>query len=226
MFVAAALVGVRGEIANVNVALVLVLVVLGAAALGGRVAGAVSGLVAATAFDFFHTRPYGLLKITRPNDLVTTLLVLVVGLVAGEVAERSSRFKAGLHEERRHVRRLYRVGKLATSAGEDDRDLVMIVTAELIETLGLRDCFFEHPPFLSELPHLDADGTISGSQDYPHGGLELPGEGVDLRVVGRAGAIGRFVLVPRPEIRVSSERLLVSVALAQELGLALAATTP
>lgn len=114
---------------------------------------------------------------------------------------------------------------MATSAGEDDGDLVMIVTAELIDALGLQNCSFERPPFLSELPHLGRDGTISGSRiAYPDGGLELPGEGVDLRVVGRAGTIGRFVLVPRPEMRVSSDGLLLSVALAHELGLALAAT--
>ncbi|MDQ6949340.1 MAG: DUF4118 domain-containing protein, partial [Actinomycetota bacterium] len=77
LFVAAGLVGIRGEIANVNVALILVLVVLGASILGGRTAGAMSGLVAATAFDFFHTRPYGSLKIAGVNDLVTTLLLLV-----------------------------------------------------------------------------------------------------------------------------------------------------
>lgn len=225
MFVAAALVGVRGEIANINIALVLVLVVLGAATLGGRAAGAMSGLLAATAFDFFHTRPYGLLKITRPNDMVMTLLLFLVGLIAGEVAERFARSKARLSEERRHLRRLHRVGTLATSAGEDDGDLVMIVTAELIDALGLQNCSFERPPFLSELPHLGRDGTISGSRiAYPDGGLELPGEGVDLRVVGRAGTIGRFVLVPRPEMRVSSDGLLLSVALAHELGLALAAT--
>jgi hypothetical protein len=225
LFVAAGLVGIRGEIANVNVALVLVLVVLGAAKLGGRIAGAMSGLVAATSFDFFHTRPYGLLKIARADDFVTTLLLLVVGLVMGEVAERSSRFKDRMRDDQSQLRRLHRVAKSAASGGQDERDLVLTVAAELIDTLRLDDCRFELPPFESELPRLEADGAISGSsRRFGHGGFELPSRGLDLRVVGRRGIIGRFVLVPTPDARVSSERLLVAVALAHALGLALAPT--
>jgi len=52
--------------------------------------------------------------------------------------------------------------------------------------------------------------------------VELASGGVDLRVVGRAGIIGRFILVPSTHLRVSAERVLVSIALANELGLALA----
>jgi len=226
-FVAVALVGIRGEVANVNVALALVLVVLCAAAGGGRRAGAVSGLVAATAFDFFHTRPYGSLKIARVDDLITTLLLLAVGLVMGEVAERAIRFKARMRDDQRHLRRLHRVSSLAISGDEDERDLVMAVTAELVDALDLEDCSFEVPPFARELPHLAPEGTISGSaRPHPRGDYDFPGGGVDLRVEGRNGTIGRFVLVPTVPARVSPERLIVAVALAQELGLALAAPAP
>ena len=220
--VAAALVGVRGETANVNVALVLVLVVIAAAILGGRLAGAMSGLVAATAFDFFHTRPYGSLKIASANDVLTTLLLLVVGVVIGEAAERSNRARARLREDLRHLRRLHRVSGLAVSGAEDHRDLVMAVTAELVDTLRLDQCSFERPPFLRELPHLASDGTITGPLGARlSGDVGLPADGLDLRVVGRRGTVGRFVLVPEPGVRASTERLLVAVALAQELGLAL-----
>ncbi|HKN39512.1 MAG TPA: DUF4118 domain-containing protein [Acidimicrobiia bacterium] len=54
---ALALVGVRGELLNANVALILVVFVLLGAIVGGRSAGAVSALAAAIAFDFFHTKP-------------------------------------------------------------------------------------------------------------------------------------------------------------------------
>lgn len=221
LFVAAALVGIRGEIATVNVALILVLVVLGASMLGGRTAGAMSGLVAATAFDFFHTRPYGSLKIAGTNDLVTTLLLLVAGLVTGNLAERSSRFKARMKDDQRHLRRLHRVASLAASGAEDERDLVLTVTAELMDTLGLEGCSFELPPFATELPFLELDGSITGrARRGAHGGVELPGRGVDLRVVGRGSTVGRFILVPAADRAVSAERLIVAVALANELGLA------
>lgn len=223
VFVAAGLVGIRGVIANVNVALILVLVVVAAASIGGRTAGAMSGLVAATSFDFFHTRPYGLLKILRANDLVTTLLLLVAGLVVGELVERSARFKDRLLDDQRQLRRLHRVAEQAVYGDHDERDLVLAVTAELIDTLRLEDCRFELPPLVLELPRLGPEGVIPGG-DRRHGkaGTELPAGGVDLRVVGPKGTIGRFVLVPTPGVAISAERLLVAVSLADALGLALA----
>jgi hypothetical protein len=204
--VAGGLVGVRGEISNVNVALAL----------------AMSGLVAAMAFDFFHTRPYGLLKIASANDAFTTLLLLVVGLVMGEVVERSGRFKERLDDDQRQLRRIHRVAGLAASGAQDDRDLVLSVAAELIDTLRLADCRFEAPPFLTELPHLELDGTAGGSVRRIHRrGYRLPPAGADLRVIGQRGIVGRFVLVPGEGAPVSAERLLVAVSLANALGLAM-----
>jgi len=220
--VAGGLVGVRGEISNVNVALALVVVVLIAARLGGRLAGAMSGLVAATAFDFFHTRPYGLLKIANLNDVFTTLLLLVVGLVMGEVVERSGAFKDRLRDDQSQLRRVHRVASLAASGLQDDRDLVLSVAAELMDTLDLDDCRFELPPFLTELPHLEVDGPAGGPvRRIRRRGYRLPAGGADLRVVGQRGIVGRFVLTPGPGAGVSAERLLVAVSLANALGLAL-----
>ncbi|MGH9189916.1 MAG: DUF4118 domain-containing protein [Acidimicrobiales bacterium] len=223
LFVAAGLVGIRGAIANVNVALILVLVVLAAANFGGRTAGAMSGLVAATSFDFFHTRPYGLLKVTRVDDLITTLLLLVAGLVMGEMVERSARFKDRLRDDQRQLRRLHRVAGLVASGDQDERDLVLGVTAELLDTLQLEDCNFERPPFVLEFPRLEPDGVIAGShRHFGSAGVELPAGGADLRVIGPKGTIGRFVVVPTPDVTISNERLLVAVALSHSLGLALA----
>jgi two-component system sensor histidine kinase KdpD len=213
-------VGIRGEIANVNVALVLVLFVLLGACIGGRSAGAMSALAAATAFDFFHTRPYGSLKIARGNDIVTTVLLLVVGLVIGEIAGRTNRLRATIRDDQRRLRSLHRVAELAVSG--ERGDLVLAVTAELMETLHLEDCQFERPPFAAALPPLERDGTVSTSvHRYTHDGFELPRGGVELRVVGRGETVGRFVLAPTPGVGVSAQRLLVAVALADQLGLAL-----
>ncbi len=223
LLVAAGLVGIRGAISNVNVALILVLVVIAAARLGGRPAGAVTGLVAATSFDFFHTRPYNLLKITELDDLVTTLLLLVAGLVIGEMVERSAGFKDRLRDDQRQLRRVHRVARLAASGEHDRRDLVLSVTAELQDTLRLEDCRFEPPPFLLQLPRLQPDGAVAGSPPrFGTSGFELPPAGVDLRVAGPSGVIGRFVLVPGHGAGISTERLLVALSLADALGLALA----
>ena len=86
--VVAALVPLRDEMQPANVALVLVLVVLVAAVLGGRLAGAAVGLVVAVSFDFFFTRPYGSLAISSRDDLQTTVLLAAIGLIAGDLVER------------------------------------------------------------------------------------------------------------------------------------------
>src|SRR3954466_832282 len=78
LFTAAALVGIRADIVNVNVALILVIFVLLAAVTGGRAAGAAAAMVAGISYDFFHTRPYNSLKISDANDVLTTLLLVAV----------------------------------------------------------------------------------------------------------------------------------------------------
>src|SRR4051794_3092157 len=78
IMVAAALVAVRGHIDNTNVALILAVAVVAAGAMGGRVAGAVAGLTAATSFDFFHTKPYLSLLIHDGDDVEMTVLLLVL----------------------------------------------------------------------------------------------------------------------------------------------------
>src|SRR5438046_10615060 len=105
---AAALVGVRGEIQNANVALILVVFVLLGAVSGGRGAGAVSALVAATSFDFFHTKPYGSLKITDGNDILTTVLLVVVGLLVAEIALYGQRMHALRQDEQAQLQRMRR----------------------------------------------------------------------------------------------------------------------
>ena len=222
---AAGLVGVRRQVGNVNVALVLVLFVVLGASIGGRVAGVVSALVAAISFDFFHTLPYNSLKIARASDIVTTGLLLFMGLVVGEIAARWNRLRPRVKDDLSQVRRLHRVAELA-AGGEAPGDLILAVTAELISTLGLRECRFERPPFSSELPCLERNGTFAGTlHHYAPGGFELPPEGLELRVIGAGRTVGRFVLEPTPGTGVSVERRLVAVALADQVGVALAGAT-
>ena len=52
----------------------------------GRLAGFTAAAVAAISFNFFHTQPYLTLRIKEGQDVVTVLLLLVVGLVVGELA--------------------------------------------------------------------------------------------------------------------------------------------
>ena len=220
--VAAALVGVRGEIANADVALVLTIFVLAGAIIGGRTAGVLSALAAAMSFDFFHTRPYATLKIANKDDVITTAVLLGVGLVIGEVAGWSLRLSDRLRDDRNEIKRMHRVAELAAQ-GESTEDLILIVTAELTSTLKLVDCWFERPPFDDTLPKIERSGSVARSMHlFTREGFELPRDGVQLPVIGGGATLGRFVLMPTPGEGVSPERRLIAVALSDQLGAALA----
>lgn len=84
----------RDRANGTNVALVLVVVVVIAATIGGWVAGSVGAVVSALSFDFFHTAPYLSLSISERHELETTVLLLVVGVLVGVVAGWGRRQRA------------------------------------------------------------------------------------------------------------------------------------
>src|SRR4030081_3346860 len=89
--VAGALIPLRHDIRPSNVSLLLVVVVVGAAVVGSRLGGAVAAVSSTIAFDLFFTQPYGSLTIHGRDDIETTFLLLVVGVVVGELVVRTRR---------------------------------------------------------------------------------------------------------------------------------------
>src|SRR6476661_2288466 len=104
--VAVVLLPLRGHVANTDVALLLVLTVVGVAANGLRAAGWVAAVSAAVWFDFFWTRPYEQLTITGRADIESFVLLLAVGVAVTEIAvwgrrqhaqaSREAGFRAGI----------------------------------------------------------------------------------------------------------------------------------
>ena len=221
----AALVGVRGQIQNANVALILVVVVVGAAAIGGRAAGGASAAIAALTFDFFHTQPYLRLTIETADDVETTLLLLIVGLSVGHLTAGAMRARASATERSREIRRIHRVAERAAQ-GEDWAQVLQVAQDELIALLTLRSCRFEAQALLSDLPRLERGGELDHRVwRYRDGEFELPPQGVDLPVYGRGQQLGRFVLEPTAGVGVSLEQRVVAVAIADQVGAALAVTS-
>jgi hypothetical protein len=221
--VAAVLVGARGHIQNANVALILVVVVVGAAAIGGRVAGVCAAAVSAVSFDFFHTEPYLRLTIASADDVETTVLLLVVGLLVGHLAAGAMRAAASAAESLVEIRRIHRVAELA-ARGEEPAEVIEAAQAELTNLLTLSSCRFEAQPILTLLPRLERNGQLDNKVwRYRNGGFELPAGGVELPVYGRGQQLGRFVLEPTAGVGVSLEQRVVAVAIADQVGAALAA---
>lgn len=220
--VGAALVGVRGHIQNANVALILVVVVVAAAAIGGRLAGATSAVVSALSFAFFHTQPYLRLTIDTADDVETTVLLLVVGLLVGHLTAGAMRARASAAEASLEIRRIHRVADRA-ARGEEAARVLEAAQEELIALLSLQSCRFEAQPILTVLPRLERGGQLDRRVwRLRDEGFELPREGVELPVYGRGQQLGRFVLEPTG-VGVSLEQRVVAVAIADQVGAALAA---
>jgi K+-sensing histidine kinase KdpD len=215
-----ALVGLRGEIDSQITALVLVVTVVGGAQLGGRPGGLVAAVMAATSFDFFHTEPYLSLKIIDAKDIETTVLLLIVGLVVGSMADR-------LHLEQRFGREGAKASSalgrvLEVAAGGCAEDVALSVRAELLRLLGLQDCWFTTDTVT--LTTIDRGGTIRGKGPSNLGGdFALPVEGVALPVTWNDRCFGYLAAIPVPGVIVVAENRRVAVAMAEVLGLALAA---
>jgi Domain of unknown function (DUF4118) len=226
LLVAGILVPFRDDIASANIVLVFVLVVVFAASVGTRWSGAISAAIAAMSYDFFFTRPYQSLKIDSADDLATTVLLLVIGLVVAELVTYSRRHRAASAHREDEIVRLHRVAELVAS-DSDAEDVVLSVQAELIGLLSLHDCRYETPPYSSELPQLERNGAIAGDHRRWLGtDFALPDQGVEIPVLGRGRQFGRLVLIPDMSVGVSIEERVVAVALADQLGAAFAADFP
>lgn len=63
-------------------------VIVAIASTGRRLAATVAAIVSALAFDYFLTIPYESFRITNHQDLISEILLIVVGLAVGELAAR------------------------------------------------------------------------------------------------------------------------------------------
>jgi hypothetical protein len=223
--VAALLIPLRGEMLAADVALVLVLVVLVAAILGGRTGGIVAAFTAAVAFDYFYTRPYYSLRIDTRDDIVTTLLLLGVGVVAGELVLRARRSRRVAATSRREMQRMRRIAEVG-AGGEPPGRLIEEVRQELCTLFELENCWFEPPPFPTTMPRLRHGRVMIPSQDPESAALDpTPSRLVELPVFSGNVARGRFVLEfaqPTTGISLPADARATAVALADQLGVALA----
>ena len=214
------LVLVRGEILTTNAALVLVVAVVVAAVLGGRWGGVLSAVVAAACYDFFFTRPYYSFTIDSRDDLETTILLLVVALVVGELVVRSRRSELVARASRREVEQVRRFAAVG-AGGESAGKLIRSVQHETVEVLGARGARYERPPFTTALPVLGHGSVTLVSDDPTTDGRPMgPRNEVELPVFGHGRQFGRFVVV-LPGDATGVSLLPEDRALADQLGAAL-----
>lgn len=218
--VCGALIPVRTTVSDANLALVLVAVVVAVAAIGNRLAGGLAALSAAVWFDFFLVPPYGQWTVADAADLVTTVLLLAVGLAVSQLAARARRLHLVTVTDANQLDTIHRTAELVRS-GIGGNDVAQQVRTQLVEVLGLRDCRFEYGRLLGHPPQLTRDGSIThgGIRHRAQGG-ELPDEEVELRVGSGRRFYGRYMLRPTPHRPVPVQARLVAVTLADQTGAA------
>jgi Domain of unknown function (DUF4118) len=213
----------RGSWPEANVALLLVVAVVAVACLGNRFAGALAALSAAVWFDFFFTRPYDRLAISRPADAGTFALLIAVGVAVSQMAAWARRLKSVTVTDAGYLRRI--VASAALTQQASPYDVTEHVRGQLIEVLGLDDCRFEYGKLLGQPPRLESDGTVTTRHGhYPVDEFGFPEEEVELRTFSNGQYVGRFMLTPRPGSRPPARARLVAVALADLAGHAIGAS--
>jgi|HubBroStandDraft_1064217.scaffolds.fasta_scaffold196267_2 K+-sensing histidine kinase KdpD len=221
--VALMLIPSRGHLSAANDALILVVVTVAVASSGRRGAAALAALTSAASFDFVLTRPYQSFRISNQRDVTTEVLFVVVGLLVGELAARGRAHRQAAAEGRDEVARLHDLAERIVG-GEEPDFVLMAVAAELRDLLILEDCRFVRDQPSGKGAWIDADGTVRlNPLRWPSAAVGLPTRHVELPVRGGGKILGTFILTPTPAAPISHERCVVAVALADQIGAALAA---
>lgn len=212
-----------------NVVIALVLVALPAVwGLNGLRTAAYSAVVAgAVGFTYFDTTPYFHFQISQQSDAVTALALVLVGMV---VAELGVRFN-GQRSARRLVVTEFEVVREAANLLASGEELVVVmgtVASKMKSQLGLADCSYEAEGVVG-MPTVSRDGTLDIETSTEAGQRPIAtyhGGPVALPVYALGQVVGHFVLKPRPESGVPTDRLRAAVTLADQVGAALAAQAP
>jgi K+-sensing histidine kinase KdpD len=206
-------------------ALVLVLLVVGPAATGDRLAGFVAALSSGVWFEFFLTQPYGRFTITDRNDIELTVLLVLVGVAVTEVALWGRRQEARASRRAGYLDGVLGTSKIIAVPEASPDALVDHVAHQIVKILDIDECRF----VLGAGPgpedaSLDHDGYVNrrGSRvNVERDGLPTDEE---IGLVVRQGGIvhGQFVLTAATRVaRPSVEQLRVAVLLADQVGAAL-----
>lgn len=215
-----ALVPVREGVDRSTAALVLVLPVVAVALASGPVPAGLAAATAAVAFDVLLTRPYYWVEIHAAEDVEATAILLVVGVIVGQLVARTRSSQTKAVARARELEALVAVIGLANRPGSVD-ELVEGGSAVLADLLDLRECRWAPGYHGAAGPVLTRTGEITDewkpSADHAH----LPASGAELPVTHRGRELGRMILMPARQRPISREERATAVAISDLLGRAL-----
>jgi hypothetical protein len=219
----AALLPFRSQVSTATVALGLAVLVSLLAAIGGRVSALIVAVSAALCLDIGFTQPYGSLAISNPQNIETTALLLVGGLIVGQLSARNRRNRGLAVQRSEDLGHIQAIAEMMVAGAAPD-EVVAAVAGELQSLLGLRECWFETSLAERPGPTIDRSGNVSwGRIWWGFDTLGLPGKEISIEVEHDQRRLGRYVLVAEPGTKVRRDQLLAAVTLADQAGAALGA---
>jgi len=222
LVVCAVLAGFRDSLPGVTSVLALVLVVVGAASTGVRAAGIVAALSSGLWFDFFLTRPYHELSIDKRDDVVATVLLVLIGAAVTEVALWGHRQQARASRRAGYLDGILRTAEIVTAQHDSPQRLVDHVAAQIREVLGVARCSFVAGPVHDPgMPVMDHRGLVTRRGhpvDVDRDGL--PTDDTTALAVARGNLVlGHFLVTAAADIaRPTLEQRKVAVLLADQVG--------
>jgi K+-sensing histidine kinase KdpD len=218
----------RSHLENTNAALLLVLIVVAAASSGIRSAGILAALSSAAWFDFFLTSPYLTFAIIDREDIVTTVLLVLVGAAVSEIAHWGRRQEAKASRQEGFLAGVIEAAGVVAAGDSSTKTLVDHVERQLIEILNLDSCQFRSTTS-GGLPVLLSDGTVTRNGktlDVDRFGLPTD-DRIQLLAQSAGATRGEFLLTAATHIaRPSLEARRVAVTLADQVAAAIATSKP
>ena len=173
VLVTVAMLSVRAQLDKAHVALIFLLVVLGASGAAGRLVGLTVVAAAFLSFNFFFLPPYTTLAIYNPLDWLVLFVFLATSIVAAQLLHRSRREAQEAEERAAEVDRLATLGAETLNA-PDAHDGLQAIVEVIRTTLAVDECdVFERDAQVARL----AATSRAGVGDESHSDAMKTGEG-------------------------------------------------
>jgi K+-sensing histidine kinase KdpD len=157
----------------VEVLLLVVWVVAGAAT-ADRLAALIAAVSSGIWFDFFLTAPYHQLTIDDSDDIVATILLVLIGVAVAELALWGHRQQAGAARHSGYLDGVLATATTVSEARTPTSTVITVVAEQIADVLDADDCrFVDGPVHDARIAVLDRSGD-----------LVRDGRHVDVRRVG------------------------------------------
>ena len=217
----AALSAFRDDVTAATSVLILVLIVVGAAATGDRVAGLLAAISAGAWFDFFLVPPYRTFTINDPDDIETAVLLVLISVAVTEVALWGRRQQARASRRSGYLDGVLNAARAVAEGTAPGATVAGLVSDQITEVLDADTARFVKGPLQdSRVAVLNHDGILMRDGhpiDVDRVGLPT-GEYTAIPVHKGPHEVGHFLLTAASHVAYPTrEQRRVAVLLADQI---------